>query len=176
MGPAWRSIKASRAVSEPAARRSMSWRSAASVSMVSMNMAGMWGIAHRLFELLMGTQRQALHFLEITFALIRRHGPADFLKMPEHLRLALRAKSAQLDELLLSNCCSLGLICQGGIYLAALGGDSFAHFTALWQVTFVQQANAVHLGGAKPELAPQPGQIVAPGRLQSAQAQGAEIG
>lgn len=53
-------------------------------------------VRHGLLDLFVETEREALHLDEITPALLRRHGLADFNKMPQHLRLTLRPERPEL--------------------------------------------------------------------------------
>src|SRR4051794_26395547 len=89
-------------------RRSMSALSRASTCRAEATGEG-WGsivsmhfpVGHGLLDVFVQSQRDLLHFGEITFPLLRRHRAADFGKMFEHLRLAFRAKLAELGQFLL---------------------------------------------------------------------------
>ena len=69
-------------------------------SVVVMLMAG--GSGHGLFGLFVEAEREALHLGQIPSALFRRHGPADFGEMLEHLRLALGAERGDFGQFLLA--------------------------------------------------------------------------
>src|SRR6266568_6392949 len=86
------------AASWPAIKRTMSSRSRASRSLVSVRMVG--GIRHGLFNLFVETKRDAFHFGEVAFALLGGHRLAHLGKMPEHLGLAFSAQRGQFRQFL----------------------------------------------------------------------------
>ena len=53
---------------------------------------------HGAFDLLVEAEREALHFGEVTPALLRGHDLADFAEVLEHRGLALGAKSGDFSE------------------------------------------------------------------------------
>src|SRR3954463_14206267 len=112
----------------------MSIRSCACVSMVAMRLDR--SPAHRILELLMRSQRQPLHFREITGALLLGHRAAYFFKMLEHLWLAFCSQIPEFDQLLFN----LPIGGVGGnhrVQLVSFGGNLLTHFPAFRQISFM---------------------------------------
>src|ERR1017187_7062470 len=158
IGRAWRAIRSRSAASCPPASRCMSAWSRAGPSVVSMMGSRVGG--HRALDLFVETKGQALHLGQVAAALFGRHGPADFVEVPQHIGLALGAEGGDFSQLLLRfRRHALGAV-ERGLQLLLFGGDQGTVLVALGQVAFVELPNALHLGVTQPKLAAQPRKII----------------
>src|SRR5512137_228840 len=98
-GRACRVMRSCNAASCPPANRCISAPSRAEGSVVSMR--GRRVAGHRVLDLLVETKGKALHVSQVTAALFGRHGPADFIEVPQHIGLALGTEGGDFGELLL---------------------------------------------------------------------------
>jgi len=113
-------------------------------SLVVMLMAG--GGGHGLLDFLVETERETFHFGEVTAALFWRHDLADGHEVLEHLRLALAAKFAELNQFLLGGGSDVGPISQRGFDFGSFGGDARTHLGALRFIAFMKLPDARHVG------------------------------
>src|ERR1041385_1975798 len=112
--------------------RSISARSRALESMMSVIMTSVVG--HRLFSLFVSANGESFHFGQITPALLRRHRPADFEEMFQHLGLTLRAENGQFGQFLFSDGTDVRRTRERGIQFSFLGRDLTAHLGAFWHI------------------------------------------
>ena len=115
---------------------------------------------HGLLSLFVGADREPLHFRHIAAALLRRHRLADFDKMLEHLRLALRAEDGKFRQFCFATGVIFVLPASSACNSCFLAAISPPHIRALGHVTGVQLAHERHVGVVEMKFLAQPIEII----------------